>query len=400
MTGSTTSFHLQSVNARQHVLQNWAQSYIPLLRHTAKAFTLLFKSIWIRESPTLGLVLGFPRAPVHGQPGKGFDYSFIQIPPGKEAEIIETDIVIVGSGCGAGVCAKNLAEEGYRVVVAERAYHWPAEHLPMSETDGSIHLFQNGGFDTSDDKSINLVAGKAWGGGGTVNWSASLQTQGYVRQEWSDSGLPLFTSAEYQISLDRVCHRMGVSTEHIEHNKTNRVLLDGAQKLGYSVKAVPQNTGGAKHYCGYCTLGCGSAEKQGPVVSFLPDAAKAGAHFIEGLEVEEVMFEHARNEKIATGVKGIWRSRDSNRGVDGSDRTNRNVIIRAKRVIISCGTLQSPLLLLRSGLQNPQIGRNLHLHPGRTKSHQSALILKPVLINISSYYHWRCLPRRDSTLGR
>jgi len=30
---------------------------------------------------------------------------------------------------------------------------------------------------------------------------------------------------------------------------------------------------------------------------------------------------------------------------------------------VSAGTLQSPLLLLRSGLKNPQIGRNLHLHP-------------------------------------
>ena len=50
-------------------------------------------------------------------------------------------------------------------------------------------------------------------------------------------------------------------------------------------------------------------------------------------------------------------------GLHGADRYDRSVTIKAKRVIVSAGTMQSPLLLLRSGLTNAQIGRNLHLHP-------------------------------------
>lgn len=320
-------------------------------------------SVWVKTSPTIGPVLGFPRIPVHGKPGKGFDYGFIQFPPGPEPEILETDVVIVGSGCGGGVCAKNLAEAGYRVVVVEKAYHWSTQYLPMTERDSGTHLFMNGGIESSDDSSIAVIAGQAWGGGGTVNWSASLQTQAYVRKEWADKGLPFFTSSEFQNSLDRVCHRMGVSTESVEHNFNNKALTEGARKLGYSHKMVPQNTGGNKHYCGYCTLGCGAAEKQGPVVSFLPDAAAAGAQFIEGFEADQVMLENMMSQKTATGVKGRWTSRDSSGGVSGDERTSREVIIKAKRVIVSGGTLQSPLLLRRSGLTNPQIGRNLYLHP-------------------------------------
>ena len=41
------------------------------------------------------------------------------------------------------------------------------------------------------------------------------------RREWSSAGLPFFTSASFQDSLDRVCDRMGVSTEFIEHNRAN-----------------------------------------------------------------------------------------------------------------------------------------------------------------------------------
>ena len=156
---------------------------------------------------------------------------------------------------------------------------------------------------------------------------------------------------------------MGVSGDHIQHNPNNQTLLEGARKLGYSAKVVPQNTGGVQHYCGYCTLGCGAGEKQGPVVSFLPDAARAGTKFIEGFEADEILFNDAAGKRVATGIKGRWRSRDSNGGVSG-DNFTREVVIQAKRIIVSAGTLQSPLLLLRSGLANPQIGRNLHLHPG------------------------------------
>lgn len=60
---------------------------------------------------------------------------------------------------------------------------------------------------------------------------------------------------------------------------------------------------------------------------------------------------------------GTWTSRDAHGGVAGTPTTRRKVLIKAKRVIVSAGTMQSPLLLMRSGLTNYQIGRNLHLHP-------------------------------------
>lgn len=351
----------------------------------AAGFAGLMIVTWTRQSPTIGRVLGFPRAPVHGKPGKGFEYSFIQFPPGSAPEVLETDVVIVGSGCGAGPTAKNLTEAGNRVIVVEKAYYFPAEHLPMKESDAPIHLFMNGGSVASDDGSMSIIAGQAFGGGGTVNWSASLQTQAFVRQEWSDNGLSFFTSSDFQKSLDRVCDRMGVSADYIEHNPNNRYLLEGARRLGYNVRPVPQNTGGVKHYDGYCTLGCGSTEKRGPVVSFLPDAAKAGANFIEGLEVEKVLFDHIDGRKVATAIKGRWTSRDSNGSVSGAKRTTREVIIKAKRVVISAGTLQSPLILLRSGLSNAQIGKNLHLHPGSVPF----LPLSSSLANPGSHGCWR-----------
>ena len=402
MTGYSTSFCLQPVNIRQQILLGWSRSYFPQLRQLVKSLAAVTIATWVKQSSAINPVLGFPRAPVHGKPGKGFDYSFLEIPPGEDQEVVETDVVIVGSGCGGGVCAKNLAEAGHRVLVTDRAYHFPAKHLPMSSTDAGIHLFHNGGVDTSDDNSVAFVAGQAWGGGGTINWSASLQTQGFVRQEWADEGLSFFTSSEYQDCLDRVCQRMGVSTKYIEHNENNRVILEGGRKLGFSVKEVPQNTGGNKHYCGYCTHGCGAAEKQGPVVSWLPDAANAGAQFMEGFEAEKIVFDFASGRRITAGVEGTWTSRDEMGGVSGPNKTKRKVMIKAKRVIVSCGTLHSPLLLLRSDLTNPQIGRNLHCHPGKCLSHCQTVLspLPCILIHSASNRCCWSLSPRDQTLGR
>lgn len=244
LTGYVTPISEQPTHIRESIIQSWKTARLGALRGLARSLTILSKQSWVKFSMPLRRVTGFPRVPVGMRPGKGYKYEFIQIPPGEKPEIIETDVVIVGSGCGAGVSAKNLAEAGHRVLVVEKAHSWTPEHFPMNEPDGYTHLFMNGAFISSDDTSVSVVAGQSWGGGGTINWSASLQTQGFVRQEWADQGLPFFTSADFQESLDRVCERMGVSTEFIEHNPTNRILLEGARKLGWSHKPVPQNTGG------------------------------------------------------------------------------------------------------------------------------------------------------------
>jgi choline dehydrogenase-like flavoprotein len=60
----------------------------------------------------------------------------------------------------------------------------------------------------------------------------------------------------------------------------------------------------------------------------------------------------------AVGVQA--RVTDQERGKSFS------VLVRAKTVIVAAGALNSPAILLRSGLENPHIGRHLHIHPTTT----------------------------------
>ncbi|KAF7503097.1 hypothetical protein GJ744_004306 [Endocarpon pusillum] len=355
LTGSTTPFHLQPPTAREQILISWSKSYLPSLRSLFRSFAFIAKSTWLSLSPTLPELIGFPAVPRHGKRGEDYSYEFLDFSSTDSPSSVEIDVIIVGSGCGAGVCAKNLAEAGFSVLVAEKGYYFPSTHYPMKSSDANVNLMENGGLMFSDDASTAVVAGSCFGGGGTVNWSASLQPQHYVRQEWADQGLPFFTSGEFQKCLDKVCGEMGVTTKGIQHNFANRSLLEGSRKLGYHAKEVPQNTGGKEHYCGYCTYGCAGATKNGPAVCFFPAAAKAGAKFIQGFDVRQVHFHESDGKRIAVGVNGLWTEKGGQK--------KRKVTVKAKKVVICAGTLNSPLLLMRSGLRNPNIGRNLHLHP-------------------------------------
>jgi hypothetical protein len=56
-------------------------------------------------------------------------------------------------------------------MLVDKAYHIPALELPLSEATGLQKLFEAGALLSSDDGSISVAAGSAWGGGGTVNVS-------------------------------------------------------------------------------------------------------------------------------------------------------------------------------------------------------------------------------------
>ncbi|KIY02207.1 uncharacterized protein Z520_02345 [Fonsecaea multimorphosa CBS 102226] len=366
LTGYTTPIHKQDLETRCRIVCQWSSARLPLLRAVHKSLSGLARQIWLGTSPNLHRILDFPEIPKHIERNPSYDFKFHDFASPSVSTTLSADVVIIGSGCGAGVVASHLSRAGLKCLVLEKSYHFPSTHFPMSAPSAGEHLMENGGLMVSDDASVGILAGSTFGGGGTVNWSASLQPPRPVREEWAADNLPHFLSAEYQDCLDTVCERMGVARAtdpealgKIELNFANRTLLEGSRRLGIAVQIVPQNTGVSKrHFCGYCTYGCASATKQGPANCWFPDAAAHGAEFVEGCWVEEIVFSEHKGIKTATGVKAIWTSRDRS--------TTRELTISAKRVIVSAGTLQSPLVLQRSGLKNPHIGAHLHLHPTNT----------------------------------
>ncbi|KAH6610304.1 long chain fatty alcohol oxidase [Trichoderma cornu-damae] len=369
LTGYWSPVTQQPAAVREAIIKSWCASRFEALRGLAKSITSLAGKANGTTNPHFQKLCGYSNVPRDWRPAEGYDFKFVQLQPGDGAHEMATDVVIVGSGPGGGVSAKNLAEAGHEVLVVDKGYHFPPAHFPLPQDAALGYLFDHGGVYVSEDASASITAGSCWGGGGTVNWSVCFKLQDFVRREWAGEGLPLFTSPEFDECMDRVWKFIGASSDGIRHNFRNNMLLDACKQLGWHGDVANQNTANKEHYCGQCHLGCGTGDKRGPAVAWLPAAAEAGAKFMEGFTVERVLF--GGDGTTATGVEGLWVARGADGGVheDVGRRTQRKVVIRAKKVVLCAGALWSPVILMKSGvkaslhLPNPQLGRNLHLHP-------------------------------------
>lgn len=260
---------------------------------------------------------------------------------------LSCDVVVVGSGAGGGTTAGVLAAAGLDVVVLEAGGFHDERHFDGGEETGFLELYALAPQATAEGQ-VQLVAGRGLGGGTVVNYTTSFRTPDHVREEWASLGATQFTTPEYDASMDAVCARLGVNTEHDKAAPRDAILERGALALGWESAAMPRNVLGCDQdvECGRCGMGCRVGAKQSTAKTWLADAAAAGTRILTGVSVRTVSTSFGR----ATGVEAT--STDGHR-----------VRVRARAVVVAAGAIQTPALLQRSGLANPNIGRYLRLHP-------------------------------------
>lgn len=275
----------------------------------------------------------------------------------KKAITIKCDVTVVGSGTGGGVVAGVLAKAGYKVLVLEKGKYFAKNKLSLLEGPSLDQMYEGGGLLATDDLGVVLLAGSTVGGGSSVNWSASIRTPEHVIREWSEKlKLKQFATRQYTEAMDIVCRRMGVQKEICSEGFMNKVLRKGCQELGYPVNNIPRNAG-SDHFCGWCCFGCKDGKKQGTNETWLVDAVSSNAVILSGCKAIGVVQEEKRTDgkrrKRAVGV------------VFQAGNMSQNIYVESKVTVAACGALFSPSLLRKSGLKNPNIGKNLHLHPVR-----------------------------------
>ena len=85
--------------------------------------------------------------------------------------------------------------------------------------------------------------------------------------------------------------------------------------------------------------------------TYLQDAYDHGTRIIVHCSADKVLIDNGHVEGVKATVtdKQTWKT--------------HNLTIHAKIVVVAAGAVNSPAILLRSGLENQHIGRHLHLHP-------------------------------------
>ncbi len=222
---------------REAVLRAWRDSPAPLLRtgfqalrKAALAFAYMLPGRWeeIGYPGPLGLHPDAPAPALQTLEAEGE---------------LACDVCVVGSGAGGSVAAAVLAAAGLDVVVLEAGGYWSERDFDGAERAGLRRLYRGGGAAATDDQGVGLIAGACLGGGTVVNYTTSFGTPDEVLEEWGGLGFP---AAELGPSLDAVCARLGVNTEHNRPSQRDRLMQRGLERLGWHVAAMPRNVIGCE----------------------------------------------------------------------------------------------------------------------------------------------------------
>ena len=358
-----TRFTSMSPSARERYLLSWATSPFASRR---TAFATLRKLMTFLAYADPGAdasgnprhaVIGYePESPpvaVDRAPIVPFALPF-DVGPVDEPMTLEADVVVVGSGAGGGVVAATLAEAGRSVVVLEAGPFVDEATMPRDELDAFGRLYLNYGLLATWDGSVTMLAGSGVGGGTLVNWMTSIEAPPAVRAEWSrDHGLAELQDGEaWSFDIAALEDELSVTPVRRVPPK-DQVILTGAERLGWEAAPVKRDSPGCDD-CGSCPFGCRRGTKQSGIRVHLARAAAAGARIVPQVRVTKVLIERGR----AVGVQG----RALVPGTDPEPRV-REVVVRARQVVLAAGALRTPALLQASRVRHGGIGRHLRIHP-------------------------------------
>ena len=304
-------------------------------------------------SLTLYLHYGLPDANGSNPSWKTFGYPGpLSLPPETvkpitplrpaEETTLEADVCVVGSGAGGSVIAAALAQRGLKVVVLEAGGYFDEADFSMLELPAHQQLYWRGGPTPTADLNVSLQAGACLGGGTVINWTNCLRTHPWVREEW---GL----DRDFDRHLDAVLERLGATDAASDPNGPTQRLREGAEKLGWSFRRVVRNADPERYSpetAAFMGFGDQSGSKRSATRTYLLDAVEHGADVLVHTRALRVLVEAGR----AAGVEAVFEDRIP-------------VTVRAPQVVAACGALESPALLLRSGIGGPAVGRYLRLHP-------------------------------------
>jgi len=304
------------------------------------------------------------------------------------------DVIVIGSGAGGGVIAKELGEAGLGVIVLEagRRYH-PYEDYPTHATDFEVRAanvflandVRRDRYTTPRDKPFHYNRVKGVGGSTLAYHAMSprfhesdfrVRSEDGIADDWPITYAdlePYYCAVEYELGVSGPDGALAnpfepprsqpYPTPGHELNLASCVIKRGADKLGLHLAreplAIPTRDWNGRPACisaGTCRLGCKIAAKSSIDVTYIPKAERT-----KRVEI--------RTECMARKITIDPRGRV--RGVVYFDKNGKEVEILGRAIVVAGNAVETPRLLLLSksklfpdGLANSSglVGKRLMEH--------------------------------------
>ena len=256
--------------------------------------------------------------------------------------VIDTQVLVVGSGAGGAVTAARLAEGGHSVLVAEEGpWYEPDQHAAFSLDEFVARYRHQGPCAALGNPSIVFAEGRCVGGSTEINSGLYHRLPESLAAEWRATyDIAAFDDATLVHYADEVESAIAINRVPGAIPPSSAALDRGAHRLGWrSVEFA--------RVFAYDEQGRGT--KQTMTRTMIPRAIAAGATIQPDCTVLSL-------QRDGTRVSGAHAEL---RAADGSVE---RVFLRAEEIFVCGGAIQSPALLQRSGLRH-NIGRGLKFHP-------------------------------------
>ncbi len=256
----------------------------------------------------------------------------------------DCDFVVAGSGAGGSAVAARLADGGARVLLAEAG----PRARPQEDAARAINLYYaNAGLTAGLGNGLfALATGRTVGGTTTINSGTCLRPPSDAPRRWA-AAVPGFDADAFSADVEDAWRTLKVAkTPERLAGESTRLFFQGLERLGvrgaeYLDRAAPGCDG-----AGRCCFVCPRGAKVTAQTAFLEPSLRDGR----------------------LDLRAGWRllsaaaSEDPGRPAEAVlvDETGRRRRLRARAVILACGSLATPYHLRRLGVR---AGDGLTIHP-------------------------------------
>lgn len=229
-------------------------------------------------------------------------------------------VIIVGTGAGGGILARELSKNGIDVTILEKG--------PYIKSKDAFNYYDK------YSKDIDLLTTTCIGGATIVSMANMVRA---LDEELLDYDIDL---SDYYDYVEELVGVHPLDDSHI--GKGTQLFLDAAQELGLTTLKMPKAIREDECIqCGNCAFGC-PVDAKFTGKDFVDEAVEFGAKLITQSDVVEVISQNGK----AVGVKYIK---------DDCEET-----IKSDKVILAAGAIGSTLILRKSGID---AGREIFFDP-------------------------------------
>ena len=155
---------------------------------------------------------------------------------------LRTDVCIVGSGAGGSVIAKEMADQGLKVVVLEEGGYYTPKDFTQLEREMLPKLYKDRGNQATADLAVGVFQGRCVGGTTVINYLCSFKTPDRVFREWAERSVAGMSPAEMKPHIESVWETLSVKKmPESLLNKNNKLLKIGGDELGWKGETFWRN---------------------------------------------------------------------------------------------------------------------------------------------------------------